>query len=106
MQNYLVNVNIMVNFSEKTPEVTFEAEKRETIYYSVMELLNKFESSVTNTETKAFLYPSLYIGPSRTFTQYNYTVALPSLYLTRIASDTTVEVQYAGLCSAFLECNL
>ena len=62
-----------------------------------MELLNKFESSVTNTETKAFLYPSLYIGPSRTFTQYNYTVALPSVYLTRIASDTTVEVKMSGI---------
>ena len=92
INNYMVNINIMVNFNDKTPEVAFEAEKRETIYYSVMELLNKFESSVTNTETRAFIYPTLYVGPSRTFTQYNYTVALPSVYLTRIASDTTVEV--------------
>ena len=92
INNYLVNINIMVNFNDKTEEVAFEAEKRETVYYSVMELLNKFESSMTNTDTKSYIYPTLYIGPSRTFTQYNYTVALPSLYLTRIASDTTVEV--------------
>ena len=48
--NYLCNINIMLNFNEKTEEVRFEAEKRETIYYSVMELLNKFESTVTNSE--------------------------------------------------------
>ena len=48
--NYLCNINIMLNFNERTEEVRFEAEKRETIYYSVMELLNKFESTVTNSE--------------------------------------------------------
>ena len=48
--NYLCNINIMLNFSENTEELRFEAEKRETIYYSIMELLNKFESSVTNGE--------------------------------------------------------
>ena len=48
--NYQCNINIMLNFNEKTEEVRFEAEKRETIYYSVMELLNKFESTVTNSE--------------------------------------------------------
>ena len=48
--NYLCNINIMLNFNEATEELRFEAEKRETIYYSIMELLNKFESSVTNGE--------------------------------------------------------
>ena len=63
--NYLSNINIILNFNENTDELKFEAEKRETIYYSVMELLNKFESSVTNggevrtediTETSIYLY--------------------------------------------------
>ena len=48
--NYFSNINIMLNFSEDTEEHRFEAEKRETIYYLVMELLNKFENNVTNGE--------------------------------------------------------
>ena len=90
--NYLVNINIMINFNEATEEVKFEAEKRETIYYSVMELLNKFETSVTNSEGKEYIFPTIFVGPSRSFSQYNYTVALPCIKLNRITATTTVEV--------------
>ena len=48
--NYRCNINIMLNFNESTEEVKYEAEKREAIYFSVNELLNKFESTVTNSE--------------------------------------------------------
>ena len=91
-QNYLVNINVMINFNDPTDDVRFEAEKRETIYYSVVELLKKFESSVTNSEDREYTYPTLYVGPSRTFNQYNYTVALPCVRLIKITSTTTIEV--------------
>ena len=94
IQNYLVNINIMINFNDATEEVKFEAEKRETMYYSVMELLNKFESSVTNADDREYIFPSIFVGPSRTFNQYNYTVALPCIKLNRITSTTTVEVRF------------
>ena len=48
--NYRCNINIMLNFNDSTEEVKYEADKREAILYSVNELLNKFESTVTNSE--------------------------------------------------------
>ena len=47
---YRCNINILLNFSDRTEEVKYETEKREAIYYSVKELLKKFESTVTNSE--------------------------------------------------------
>ena len=56
--NYLVNINTFLNLcDEEDEEVTkIEAEKRETVYYSVMELLNKFESSVTNANGNVYMF--------------------------------------------------
>ena len=91
VENYKVNINIMINFNDPSEELKFEAEKRETMYYSTMELLNKFESQVTNSEDTEYIFPTIFVGPGRSFTQYNYTVALPSVKFNRITSTTTVE---------------
>merc|ERR1719412_749301 len=81
----------MINFNDPSEELKFEAEKRETMYYSTMELLNKFESQVTNSEDTEYIFPTIFVGPGRSFTQYNYTVALPSVKFNRITSTTTIE---------------
>jgi len=90
--NYLVNINTFLNLcDEEDEEVTkIEAEKRETVYYSVMELLNKFESSVTNANGNVYMFSSVFVGPSRSFNPCNYSISLPCVQMSRAHSYTTV----------------
>merc|ERR1711892_325326 len=89
---YKVGLNVLLNLCspQEIEETKKEAERRETIYYSVMELLDKFESSITNVGETVALFFSVYVGPSRTFNQFNYTLALPSVMLSGSHTETTV----------------
>ena len=55
-----------------------------------MELLTKFETSITNVDGTLALFFSVYVGPSRSFNQYNYSLAMPSVQLSGSHTDTTV----------------
>merc|ERR1712106_1175929 len=71
-------------------ETKIEADRREIIYYSVLALLNKFETSITNVEGTLSLFFSVFVGPSRSFNQYNYSLTLPSVQLGGTHTETTV----------------
>eukprot|EP00092_Neocalanus_flemingeri_P026640 GFUD01028875.1.p1 GENE.GFUD01028875.1~~GFUD01028875.1.p1 ORF type:complete len:813 (-),score=199.48 GFUD01028875.1:264-2702(-) len=89
---YLMRSNVLLGLSspQELEATKLEAERRETIYYSLMELIQKFETSITNVEGTLTLFYSVYIGPSRAFNQYNYSLALPSVQLGGTHTDTTV----------------
>jgi len=58
MYSYYVGLNVLINLSspQEFEENKLEAERREHIYFSVMELLSKFESSVTGNEEVSALF--------------------------------------------------
>jgi len=89
---YNVNLNVHLNLCipQDSEATKHEVEKRQVIYVSVTELLNKFETSITNVDETLSLFYSVYIGPGRSFTQYNYSLAIPSVQLSRINTATTV----------------
>lgn len=89
---YNVGLNVLLNLCspQEIEETKIEAERRENIYYSVMELLTKFETSITNVDGTLALFFSVYVGPSRSFNQYNYSLALPSVMLSGSNTETTV----------------
>ena len=92
LNSYKIGINVLVNLCspQEVQNTRIESERRENIYYSVMELLNKFESSITNVGETVALFFSVYVGPSRTFNQFNYSLALPSVMLSGANTETTV----------------
>ena len=54
------------------------------------ESILQFESKITNVEGTLSMFFSLYVGPSRSFNQYNYSLAFPCVQLSGTNTDTTV----------------
>ena len=55
-----------------------------------MESNLQFECKITNVEGTLSMFFSLYVGPSRSFNQYNYSLAFPCVQLSGTNTDTTV----------------
>jgi len=70
--------------------IRFEAEKRGAIHDSMLQVTDKFSSGITDVEGTESLWSPIYVGPARSFTNYNYTLAQPTLQLNGINTGTTV----------------
>eukprot|EP00092_Neocalanus_flemingeri_P000379 GFUD01000403.1.p1 GENE.GFUD01000403.1~~GFUD01000403.1.p1 ORF type:complete len:806 (+),score=225.30 GFUD01000403.1:35-2419(+) len=68
----------------------FEAEKREAIHQSLLQVTDKFETGISNVEGTESLWCPIYVGPARSFTNYNYTLAQPTLQLCGLNTGTTI----------------
>jgi len=85
---------IVVHLSNSVPGERmanrFEAEKRTAIHDSLTQVTKKFETGITDVEgTEALWYP-IFVGPARSFTHYNYTLAQPTMKLSGLNTGTTI----------------
>jgi len=68
----------------------FEVEKREAIIFSMVQVTKKFETGITDVDGTESIWSLLYVGPTRSFTNYNYTLAQPTVKLCGLNTGTTI----------------
>ena len=90
----LYKAGILVHLSLAVPgdkmAHRFEAEKREAIHMSLFHVTGKFESGIIDVEGTESMWCPIYVGPARSFTHYNYTLAQPTLQLCGLNTGTTI----------------
>ena len=87
-------VGIVLHLSNSVPGERmanrFEAEKRTAVHDSLTQVTKKFEAGIIDVEGTESLWYPIYVGPARSFTHYNYTLAQPTLKLSGLNTMTTI----------------